>query len=43
MTSKLLNIIKSKYPITELDVGEFATLKAHGMKFTVEAYNAEGL
>ena len=43
MTDKLLNIIKSKYPITELDVGEFATLKANGMKFTVEAYKAEGL
>ena len=43
MTNKLLNIIKSKYPLTELDVGGFATLKANGMKFTVEAYKAEGL
>ena len=43
MTDKLLNIIKSKYTITELDVGEFATLKANGMKFTVEAYKADGL
>lgn len=43
MTNKLLNIIKSKYPVNELDIGEFATLKANGMKFTVKAYKAEGL
>ena len=43
MTNKLLNVIKSKYPLTELDVGQFRSLKAHGMKFTVEAYKAEGL
>ena len=43
MTNKLLSIIKTKYLLTELDVGEFATLKANGMKFTVSAYKAEGL
>lgn len=43
MTDKLLNILGEKYPLSELDVGEFATLKANGMKFCVKAYHAEGL
>ena len=43
MTNRILSVIKSKYPLTELDVGELASLKANGMKFTVSAYNAEGL
>ncbi len=43
MTDRLLAIIQSKYALTELDVGDFATLKANGMKFTVNAYKAEGL
>ena len=43
MTHKLLDLIKAKYPISELDVGEFATLKANGMKFSISAYKAEGL
>lgn len=43
MTDKLLNIIKEKHPLLELDVGEFATLKANGMRFSVRAYSAQGL
>ena len=43
MTNKLLSIVKSRYPLTELDVGDFASLKANGMKFSVSAYKAEGL
>ena len=43
MTDKLLDAIKQKYPLRELEVGEFATLKANGMKFSVSAYCAEGL
>ena len=43
MTDLLLNKIKAVYPLTALDVGEFATLKTSGMKFTVSAYRAEGL
>ena len=43
MTDKLLGIIGGKYSLVELDVGEFATLKANGMKFCVKAYCAEGL
>lgn len=43
MTNKLLGLIKTRYPLTEISVGEFANLKASGMKFTVQAYKAEGL
>jgi len=43
MTNKLLELIKTRFPLTELSVGEFANLKASGMKFTVQAYKAEGL
>ncbi len=43
MTDRLLCIIKEKYPVLELDTGEFATLKANGMKFSLKAYKAQGL
>ncbi len=43
MTDALLNRINAKYPLQEMDTGEFAVLKANGMKFTVKAYHAEGL
>ena len=43
MIERLLDIIKEKYTLCELDVGEFFMLKANGMKFTVEAYYAEWL
>ena len=43
MTDKLLNLIKNKYPLVEIDVGDMGTLKASGMKFTVCTYQAEGL
>ncbi len=43
MISKLLALLKEKYELTELEVGEFSTLKASGMKFTVSAYHAKGL
>lgn len=43
MTDKLLDLIKNKYPLVEIDVGDMGTLKASGMKFTVCAYQAEGL
>ena len=43
MTDRLLSIIKEKYPLFEIDAGEFSTLKANGMKFTVKAYYAAGL
>ena len=43
MTTQILNLIKSKYPLTPIEAGDMATLKASGMKFSVEAYKAEGL
>lgn len=43
MTNKLLELIKNRYPLNEIPVGDFANLKASGMKFTVQAYKAEGL
>ena len=43
MTDKLLGIIKEKYPLSALGAGEFAHVKANGMKFDVLSYRAEGL
>lgn len=43
MTEKLLNIIRERYALAELDTGDMAKLKANGMTFTVKAYHAEGL
>lgn len=43
MTNTLLSVIKKKYPLTALEVGEFAKMKVNGMRFTVQAYLAEGL
>ena len=43
MTDVLLSRIKDRYPLTELDVGKFATLRANGMKFSVQAFRAPGL
>ena len=43
MMEKLLNVFGGRFPLKELDVGTFATLRANGMKFTVKAYEAEGL
>lgn len=43
MTNKILDLIKAKYPLSPINAGDMATLKASGMKFSVEAYKAEGL
>ena len=43
MTDVLPSRIKDRYPLVELDVGEFATLRANGMKFSVQAFKAQGL
>ena len=43
MTEQLLKLIADKYPLTETDVGEFAEVKASGMKFHIRAFRAEGL
>ena len=43
MTDRLLTLINEKYPITEIDCGEFANMSVKGMKFSIRAYKAEGL
>lgn len=43
MTEKLLSMIGEKYPIREIDVGPYGTIKAKGMVFTARAFEAQGL
>lgn len=44
MTSTtLLRVIGDSYSLTPISVGEFAKLKVNGMKFSIQAYYAEGL
>ena len=43
MTEKILEKLSERYTLRELDAGDFASLRAAGMKFTVKAYFAEGL
>ena len=43
MTDKLLSAISVQYPLTEVSAGEYAQLKANGMKFQVRSFHAEGL
>ena len=43
MISKILEIIKRKYPLTEIDTSEFSSFKAKGMKFEIKAYYAKEL
>ena len=43
MIEKLLKAIDSRFPLTEADAGDFAKLKANGMKFSIRPYKAEGL
>ena len=43
MTSILLQKIAEKYPLKAIDAGEFSSLSAAGMKFSISAYYAEGL
>ncbi len=42
MIDKILELVKSKYPLQSLDAGEFAKMKISGMHFDVSAYRAEG-
>lgn len=43
MINKLIKKLTDKYELTEINAGEFASLKANGMTFSVRAYEAEGL
>ena len=39
---KLLDVIRTKYPLEKLDAGEFSTMKVSGMTFSVNHYRAKG-
>ncbi len=43
MTDRLLDIIKAKYSLVELETGEFSSLKANGMKFKIRSFSAKNL
>lgn len=43
MINRLTTLINQKYPLEEIDCGEFAKMKVSGMDFTISAYKAEGL
>ena len=43
MIGQLLDLIGRKYPLTPVDVGEYAALRANRMKFSISAYKAQGL
>ena len=43
MTERLLELIGDKYPLCELNVGDFSALSVSGMRFSIRAYHAEGL
>ncbi len=40
---KMIESLKSAFPLNELGVGEFAKIKVKGMNFTINRYYAEGL
>ena len=40
---KMLDKVNEEFPLTEKNVGEFANVKAKGMKFQIKQYEAKGL
>lgn len=43
MIEKLLTAVHSAYPLTEIDAGEYRSLKANAMRFRIRAFQASGL
>ena len=43
MINQILDNIRSKYVLNEIEVKEFSKFKAKGMKFSIQAYHAKGL
>lgn len=43
MLNKMLKIIEKSFKLEEIDVKEYANVKAKGMKFDIKAYYAKGL
>ena len=43
MMERMLSSIDASFPLTAQDTGNFQTLKANGIKFSIRAFKAEGL
>lgn len=43
MMVELLKAIESRFPLKEKEVGQWKQMKVSGMKFTIRAFEAEGL
>ena len=43
MIDKMLELIAARFPLTEVDAGEYAKLKVSGMNFNIRSFQAEGL
>ena len=43
MTDLLLSVLREKHALRKCGAGEFSSFKANGMRFTAEAYEAQGL
>ena len=43
MINRLITLINQKYPLTEVDCGEFTEMKVSGMNFLIRAFKAKGL
>jgi len=43
MINQMLDILKTKYTLNKIDVGDFSVIKANGMTFNITAYRAAGL
>ena len=43
MINRLKALINERFPLTDINCGEFAEMKVNGMDFSISAYKAEGL
>lgn len=43
MIDRIKTLINAKFPLTEINCGEFAEMKVNGMDFSISAFKAEGL
>ena len=43
MIQRIISQINGAYPLHELDCGQYGSLKARGMHFTIKCYEAQGL
>lgn len=43
MMDQLLSAVSARHPLTERDCGDYAAMKINGMRFSIRAFQAEGL